>query len=97
MGPPLFCASFSLESRGRNLVSVCLGTACHVRGAERLHDRIKEQPLIQDGGTTEDRRYTLESVRCIGCCNLGPVIKVNDDVHARLSPDKVERILGEYE
>lgn len=96
-GIATFYATFSLEPRGRNLITVCLGTACHVRGAKRVHERIKEHLHIHDGQTTEDRRFTLESVRCIGCCSLGPVVKVNEDVHARLSPDETAKILGGYE
>ena len=96
-GIATFYATFSLEPRGRNLITVCLGTACHVRGAKRVHERIEEHLHIDNGQTTEDRRFTLESVRCIGCCSLGPVVKVNEDVHARLSPDNVAKILGGYE
>jgi len=96
-GIATFYATFSLEPRGRNLVTVCLGTACHVRGAKRVHESIQEQLHIRDGQTTEDRRFTLESVRCIGCCSLGPVVKVNEDVHARLSADNMAKILGGYE
>lgn len=96
-GIATFYATFSLEPRGRNLVTVCLGTACHVRGANRVHERIREKLQIQDGQTTEDRRFTLESVRCIGCCSLGPVVKINEDVHGRLSPDEAVKILGKYE
>ena len=96
-GIATFYATFSLEPRGRNLVTVCLGTACHVRGANRVHERIRENLQIQDGQTTEDRRFTLESVRCIGCCSLGPVVKINEDVHARLSPDQVAKTLDGYE
>ena len=96
-GIATFYATFSLEPRGRNLVTVCLGTACHVRGANRVHERIRENLHIKDGQTTEDRRFTLESVRCIGCCSLGPVVKINEDVHGRLSPDEAVKILGQYE
>jgi NADH-quinone oxidoreductase subunit E len=96
-GIATFYASFALEPRGRNLISVCLGTACHVRGAKRVHEQIQEQLRIHDGQTTEDGRFTLESVRCIGCCSLGPVVKINEDVHARLSPDEAAKILGGYE
>ncbi len=96
-GTATFYATFSLEPRGRNLIMVCLGTACHVRGANRVHERIKEQLHIRDGETTHDGRFTLESVRCIGCCSLGPVVKINEDVHARLSPDEIEKTLGGYE
>jgi len=96
-GIATFYATFSLEPRGRNLITVCLGTACHVRGAKRVHEQIQEKLHIHDGQTTGDGRFTLESVRCIGCCSLGPVVKINEDVHARLSPDEATKILGGYE
>ncbi len=96
-GVGTFYSTFSLEPRGRNIVSICLGTACHVRGGERVRERIEETLDIKDGGTTEDMRYTLESVRCIGCCSLGPVIKVNEDMHGRIASDEVKKVLGQYE
>ena len=96
-GVATFYATFSLSPRGRNIVSICLGTACHVRGAERIHERIIEAIKVGDGQTTEDRRFTLESVRCIGCCSLGPVVKINEDMHARLEPDNVIKFLDQYE
>jgi len=92
-----FYSTFSLEPRGKNIISLCLGTACHVRGAERLREKLQDSLEIKDGQTTEDMRFTLESVRCIGCCSLGPVIKVNEDMHGRLSSDEVDGILNEYE
>jgi len=96
-GVATFYSTFSLEPRGRNIISICLGTACHVRGAERVHERIVETLGISNGQTTEDQRYTLESVRCIGCCSLGPVVKINEDMHARLPSDKVGKVLDQYE
>jgi len=96
-GVATFYSTFSLEPRGRNIISICLGTACHVRGAERVHERIKETLAIGDGQTTEDKRFTLESVRCIGCCSLGPVVKINEDMHARLPSDQVGKVLDQYE
>ena len=96
-GVATFYSTFSLEPRGRNIVSICLGTACHVRGAERIHERIEEKLSITDGQTSSDKRYTLESVRCIGCCSLGPVVKINEDTHGRISPDEVDKILDHYE
>jgi len=96
-GVATFYSTFSLEPRGRNIISICLGTACHVRGAERVHERIEEKLGISDGQTTEDRRFTLESVRCIGCCSLGPVVKINEDMHARLPTDQVGKVLDQYE
>ena len=96
-GVGTFYSTFSLEPRGKNIVSICLGTACHVRGGGRIRDRIEDNLNIRDGETTQDRRFTLESVRCIGCCSLGPVIKVNDDIHGRISSDDVKKILEKYE
>ena len=92
-----FYSTFSLEPRGRNIISICLGTACHVRGGERVRERLQESLDISDGQTTEDQRFTLESVRCIGCCSLGPVVKINEDMHGRISSDEVDRILDQYE
>ena len=92
-----FYSTFSLEPRGRNIISICLGTACHVRGAERVRERLHETLNIADGQTTEDGRFTLESVRCIGCCSLGPVMKINEDMHGRIASDEVEKVLGQYE
>jgi NADH-quinone oxidoreductase subunit E len=96
-GVATFYSTFSLEPRGRNIVSICLGTACHVRGGERVRNRIEGSLSICDGETTEDQRFTLETVRCIGCCSLGPVIKINEDVHGHISSDQVEKILNQYE
>jgi len=96
-GVATFYSTFSLEPRGRNIISICLGTACHVRGGERVRERIQENLEIGDGETTEDKRFTLESVRCIGCCSLGPVVKINEDMHGRISSDEVSRILDQYE
>ncbi len=96
-GVATFYATFSLQPRGRNIISICLGTACHVRGGERIRERIKEKLGISDGQTTDDRRFTLESVRCIGCCSLGPVIKVNEQMHGRIGAEEVGSILERYE
>ena len=96
-GVATFYSTFSLEPRGRNIISICLGTACHVRGGERVRERIEGALDISDGDTTEDMRYTLETVRCIGCCSLGPVIKINEDMHGHISSDQVDSILDQYE
>ena len=96
-GVATFYSTFSLEERGRNIISLCTGTACHVRGGERIHEKLEELLAINDNETTEDKRFTLESVRCIGCCSLGPVVKVNEDMHGRISTDKVKKILDQYE
>ncbi len=96
-GVATFYSTFSLEPRGRNIISICLGTACHVRGGERVRERIEGVLSICNGETTEDQRFTLETVRCIGCCSLGPVIKINEDMHGHISSDQVEKILDPYE
>jgi NADH:ubiquinone oxidoreductase subunit E len=96
-GVATFYATFSLEPRGRNIISICTGTACHVRGAERIREQVIESIHIKDGQTTPDGRFTLETVRCIGCCSLGPVVKINEDTHARLSTEEVEKVLDQYE
>ena len=95
-GVGTFYSTFSLEPRGKNIISICLGTACHVRGAEKVRERIIENLSIRDGQTTQDGQFTLESVRCIGCCSLGPVVKINEDIHGLIASDKVGKILSQY-
>jgi NADH:ubiquinone oxidoreductase subunit E len=92
-----FYSTFSLTPRGRNIISICLGTACHVRGAERVRERITDNLHIDAGETSEDMRFTLETVRCIGCCSLGPVVKINEDTYSRIAPDEVSKMLNAYE
>jgi len=96
-GVGTFYATFSLEPKGRNIISICLGTACHVRGGERVRERIVDTLNLNGKATTDDMRFTLEGVRCIGCCSLGPVIKVNEDVHGRIGADEVQKVLEKYE
>jgi len=95
-GVVTFYAQFHLKPRGRNIIRVCLGTACHVRGGAKIFERIKSELSLEDGETTPDLRYTLESVACIGACGLAPVIMVNDDTHGRLTPDMISEILAQY-
>lgn len=96
-GVVTFYSQFHLKPRGRNVIRVCQGTACHVRGVSRIVDKIKDELAIAEGETTEDLRFTLESVACIGACGLAPVIMINDDTHGRLTPDRVKLILSLYE
>ncbi len=96
-GVVTFYAQFHLKPRGRNIVRVCLGTACHVRGGAKILETIQNQLKIKDGETSEDLRYTIESVACIGACGLAPVIMVNEDTHGRLTPDKLAELLARYE
>ena len=91
-----FYKTISLEPRGKYIVSVCTGTACHVRGAEKIMDVLKESMDIDEGQTTEDRVFTLEAVRCIGCCASGPVITVNKDTHGGVGRSSVLDVLKGY-
>ena len=96
-GVGTFYSTFSLKPKGRHLISLCTGTACHVRGAERIREKIVETLNLRDANTTPDMRFTLESVRCIGCCSLGPVVKVAEDGHGRIGSDEVAGVLEHYE
>ncbi len=91
-----FYNAFSLVPRGRYIVSVCLGTGCFVKGSPRLVDRLERELKIKAGHTTEDMLFSLEVVRCIGCCALAPAVRVNEDTFGRLSPDHIPKILKTY-
>jgi NADH:ubiquinone oxidoreductase subunit E len=95
-GVATFYKTISLEPRGKYIVSVCTGTACHVRGAEKIMDALQEKMDMSEGQTTEDRLFSLEAVRCIGCCASGPVITVNKDTHGGLDRSSVLKIVDEY-
>ncbi len=92
-----FYNAFSLVPRGRYIVSVCLGTGCFVKGSPRLLDRLERQLKIKPGHTTEDMMFSLEVVRCIGCCALAPAMRINEDTYGRLIPDHIPKILKSYE
>ncbi|MDH7577893.1 MAG: NADH-quinone oxidoreductase subunit NuoE [Bacillota bacterium] len=96
-GAATFYAQFHLKPRGRNIVRVCLGTACHVRGGARIFERLQQELGVGNNETTPDLNFTLETVACLGCCGLSPVIMVNDDTHGRLAPDKLKDILANYQ
>jgi len=91
-----FYNSFSLVPRGRYVIEVCAGTACHVKGGPKLRSRLEAELNIECGETTEDRMFTLEEVRCLGCCSLAPVVKVDSDIYAYLEEDKIPGILENY-
>lgn len=91
-----FYNAFSFKPRGKHVIRVCLGTACHVKGAARILDRLVSELGVEVGGTTRDRRFTLEAVRCLGCCGLAPVVTVNDDVHGKLTPEEFVKVLDRY-
>lgn len=87
---------FKLEPPGKNIVSVCLGTACYLKGAGRLVDALKDKLGINPGETTPDKRYHLQAVRCLGCCGLSPVITVGQQVYSTVTPEQVQGIIAEY-
>lgn len=96
-GVATFYAQFHLKPRGKYIIRVCLGTACHVRGGANILEAIKSNLGIQDGQTTQDLMFTLESVACLGACGLAPVIMVNEETYGRLTPDKITSILKIYQ
>jgi NADH-quinone oxidoreductase subunit E len=91
-----FYKAMSLTPRGKHVINVCLGTACHVRGATRIIDKVEDSLGIKTGETTQDMKYTLERVNCLGCCALGPVMVVDKDYHGKMTPAKVEEVLKDY-
>ncbi len=97
-GAATFYAQFHLKPRGRHIIRVCRGTACHVRGSAKIMDKIKNMLNVEENGTTEDLRYTLEPVACLGCCGLAPVVMIDDDTHGRLTDDEasLKSFLDQY-
>ncbi len=91
-----FFKAFSLTPRGRNLINVCMGTACHVRGADKVLASIEHQLGIKPGQTTPDLKFTLETVNCVGACALGPMVIVGEDYHGEMTPEGVINVLKEY-
>jgi NADH:ubiquinone oxidoreductase subunit E len=95
-GVVTFYSFFTMTPRGKHTVRVCLGTACYVRGGKAIAEALQKELGINDGETTPDRMFTLETVRCLGACGLGPVVVVNEDIHGRLKPGKVKEVLSQY-
>lgn len=91
-----FYKTFSLAPRGRHIIKVCCGTACHLAGAERNLDQIKRSLHIKEDETTDDRMFSLETVNCLGTCALAPVVMVDDDYHDAVSPWKIKKIILSY-
>lgn len=92
-----FFKAFSLRPRGRHLIKVCLGTACHVRGAARVAEKMELDLCIKRTESTPDMKYTLETVNCVGCCALGPMVMIDEDYHGQITSDKVTPLLAKYE
>ena len=91
-----FYNALSLKPRGRHTIDVCLGTACHVRGGSKIMEKLKRDLGVAVGETTKDQRFTLESVRCLGCCSLAPVMVVDQEVHGRILQEKVSGLLKKF-
>lgn len=91
-----FYSFFTTEPRGENIIRVCLGTACYVRGGKQIVDKLQEILGIEVGGTSKDRKFSLEVMRCIGACGLAPAMTINDKVYKQVNPDKLRSILDQY-
>lgn len=96
-GVSTFYSQFSLFPKGKYKISVCLGTACYVKGSGDLHEKLKELLGIDEGECTADGRFSLDACRCIGACGLAPVLTINDDVYGRLTVDQLADILAKYD
>lgn len=96
-GVVTFYTQFSLVPKGEYKISICMGTACYVKGAGEILEKLKDRLGIDAGACTADGKFSLDAARCIGACGLAPVLTVNDDVHGRLKADDVDAILAQYE
>jgi NADH:ubiquinone oxidoreductase subunit E len=95
-GVATFYTQFSIKPKGKHKIGVCLGTACYVKGAQAILDKLCDVLNISVGETTEDNLFTLESTRCLGCCGLAPVMMIDDDVYGKLEPKNIPEILAKY-
>lgn len=95
-GVVTFYAQFSLYPKGEYTISVCLGTACYVKGSGEIFEKLQEMLGISGGECTDDGKFSLEACRCIGACGLAPVLTVNEDVYGRLTVDDIDRIIAKY-
>ncbi len=95
-GVATFYARFHLQPRGKHIIRLCCGTACHVRGAKKISDKVKDLLQVDVGQTTGDKKYTFEEVACIGACGLAPVMTIDEKTFGKLNPDKTKDILGSF-
>ncbi|MBU0545166.1 MAG: NAD(P)H-dependent oxidoreductase subunit E [Proteobacteria bacterium] len=91
-----FYSLFSMKPKGKNVIKICMGTACYVKGIKEVMNRIGNAYGIREGGITDDKRFSIESLRCLGACGLAPVMVVNQDIHGAMSSDKVLDVLEKY-
>lgn len=92
-----FYAFFTTIPRGKHIIRVCLGTACYVKGSKQIVERLEQELGLKVGGITKDRKFSLEAVRCIGCCSLAPAMVVDNDTHALVEPSEAIKIVRSYE
>ncbi len=95
-GVATFYSQFSLEAKGKHIIGVCMGTACYVKKSEGILNALADELQTSPGLTTQDRLFTLEATRCLGCCGLAPVIMIDDQVYGRLVPEDIHDILDKY-
>ncbi|WMJ80421.1 NADH-quinone oxidoreductase subunit NuoE [Clostridium sp. MB40-C1] len=95
-GVATFYSLFTLESKGKHIIKVCMGTACYVKGSQSVMEKLNSVLGVQVGKTTKDGKFTLEAARCLGSCGLAPVMMIDDRVYGKVTPDDVVRILEEY-
>ncbi|MBS1412729.1 MAG: NADH-quinone oxidoreductase subunit NuoE [Christensenellaceae bacterium] len=95
-GVATFYAQFSLEPKGAYVIGVCTGTACYVKGAQAVLEKVESELNIPTGKTTKDGKFTIQATRCLGCCGLAPVMTINEDVYGRLKPEDIPGILAKY-
>ena len=93
-GVATFYSQFTLKPKGKYTIGICMGTACYVKGAQKVLDKLQEVLNIGVGDTTDDGKFTLDATRCLGACGLAPVMMINDQVYGRLSPDDIECIIS---
>ena len=91
-----FYSRFTLKPKGKYAISVCLGTACFVKGSEKIMNRLKERLGIKEGETTEDGKFSIDSTRCLGACGIAPVFTVNGEVYGKATPELIEKVIAEY-
>ncbi|HHT9111676.1 MAG TPA: NADH-quinone oxidoreductase subunit NuoE, partial [Candidatus Brocadiaceae bacterium] len=96
IGVATFYAQFHLKPRGKHIIKVCCGTACHVKNAKNLSAKVHEKLKINVNETSNDKLFTFEEVSCLGACGIAPVVVIDEDVHGELSPDKLDGILDKY-
>lgn len=95
-GVATFYSRFTLKPRGEHTIGVCLGTACYVKNAQLVLERIQKELNVEPGETTDDNKFTLTATRCLGCCGLAPVMMIDEDVYGKLVPDDIPEILKKY-